>query len=189
MVFPVHCIHVFRELHLKFRGDFGAFSINLNFTNLKQADVISTEMSKCLTEYDNTNFNRYCGIVDALCSSSHHTNVFKVRDDFFSKTGFNTSNCVAVYLSCGIFCHGNNSAHGNTFTAYDFLEVRDSDYVRYNTSLADTKYINYTSEVLAHEIGHLYGVLDHYNTEYVVLAEKPLWQMQIIIIIHQGALS
>lgn len=158
---------------------FGAFSINLNFTNLKQADVISTEMSECLTEYYNTNFNRYCGIVDALCSSSHHTNEFKVRDDFFSKTGFNTSNCVAVYLSCGIFCHGNNSAHhtanGSTFTAYDFLEVRDSDYVRYNTSLADTKYINYTSEVLAHEIGHLYGVLDHYNTEYGDSRDNCIW--------------
>lgn len=158
---------------------FGAFSINLKFTNLKKADVLNTAMYRCLAENDNDDYNRCCNLSYLLCNSKHHTNVYNVRNDFFNITNFDTSNCIAVYVSCGKFCEENLPGHnlydGCTFPYDNLIEFRDNDYVYTGTGLGDIKNINYASEVLAHEIGHLYGLRDHYNTMYGDERDNCIW--------------
>ncbi len=63
---------------------------------------------------------------------------------------------------------------------YDHIIVQDYDYTLddvYDVDnwLGNSTEIAYVSKTVAHEIGHLYGVEDHYNTLYGTDKDNCIW--------------
>lgn len=83
---------------------------------------------------------------------------------------YNASNECAVYLTASSICLNSAEEHKFAFGVANpstmFIVSQDSDYFQYHDD--DSPYA-YAISTLAHEIGHLYGVKDHYNLDTITV--------------------
>ena len=173
-----------------------AFSIHLNFSPYGQngSMVITTQMSNCLQDNNLSQYyDKWCQhynsvqtdeTMNLFCTLYHHTNKYKVKNYMLDNYSFDSSNYVALYLTCGKICNYNAAKaqphydiYGCAFPSQNIMLVRDYDYTKniyeyynffYRTieDKADTNHSDYVSKTLAHEIGHFYGAPDHYDITY-----------------------
>ena len=166
----------------------GLASIHLNFSSFNQngSTVVTTNMGTCITS--KTNYDGRCTHF-SNCNNSHHTNYVILANQVLVNYSFNSSNYVALYLSCGRFCYNYSTGHseirGHAFPSSNLILVQDYDFsideddyhyvIPRDVYITDLEHTDYVSGTLAHEIGHLYGATHHYNgtgEEYCLWGDK-----------------
>lgn len=142
------------------------FGIKLNFTKPEYKYVIGTCASECrVNNYDS--FCTHC--TNANCSNSgpyHCTNSGVIKADVISKAD-SVTNAYQMHVAAVRVCNKSNGNHGSINGMHyssGFMLIRDTDYTHPytgpNASYCDVKYY---AKTVAHEIGHAYGVKDHYS--------------------------
>ncbi len=162
---------------VKYRG---VASINLNF-NLKsfQTNALTTCPSS-----DNLILLKalclHCGASECKnYSTLHHSNICNI----FSSFPDATSNSTSLFLTPANLCMVNsNGQHGIYYGATNVtnnkIVVRDYDYDTSESSYNPDTHNALTYMVcstIAHEIGHLYNVADHYNIHYGNDRDNCIW--------------
>ncbi|MBE6856780.1 MAG: hypothetical protein E7500_05050 [Ruminococcus sp.] len=153
-----------------------AFGITLNFIVPNSGFVIESVADMCKSDSIN-GFDSLCDHCSAsLCSNEgpfHCTNATVVKEDIFLSAN-NVRNAVQLHITATSLCAENNISHfGINGVCYPLstdqcLIVRDYDYTLVDEPLINlTQYeVTMAQKTLAHEIGHLYGVEDHYSSIY-----------------------
>lgn len=105
----------------------------------------------------------------SMPSIIHHTNAQNVMNQLPNAT----TNYAVMLLSPNSYCMNFDTRHskiyGKTWPSLKELTVSDLDYVYDEEYSSKTKLGSYdfAACVMAHEIGHLYGITDHYYDENV----------------------
>ena len=142
--------------------------VNLNFLYTPiTSHVISTTADTCHTT--SQGFDNHCQHVSEYnCgwgSTYHCTNYNYIKNTYFPNTSSST-NEVTAYLTAAPLCGRSSDSNlhgyvnGVAFTNSNCFFVRDTDYVKsyYSDAIYDVAYVAGT---FAHEIGHMYGTMDH----------------------------
>ncbi len=85
-----------------------------------------------------------------------------------------------MYITATRLCSKDGTTHqdniyGTHYSSNHTMIVRDTDYINQNVvSLYDYE-IYLVCKTVAHEIGHAYGVADHYNTVYGDDRDNCIW--------------
>lgn len=144
------------------------FSITLNFTKPTYNYVVSSFAYECRQQY-NSYFNDICGhAINSNCSNSgplHHTNYHVIKNDVMPTL---SSNAIDMHVTAVKLCRVRNGEHGELIPGVNFGEsiiVRDTDYT-IETGVLNPSFCNvvFYARTVAHEIGHSYGVQDHYSS-------------------------
>ncbi len=145
------------------------FSITLNFTQPTTNYVVSSCAYECRQQY-NSNFKDICGhTTNANCSNSgplHHTNYHVIRDDVIPSL---SSNAIDMHVTAVKMCRVSDGSHEELIPGVNFgkerIIVRDTDYT-IQTNVLNPSYCDviFYARTVAHEIGHSYGVQDHYSS-------------------------
>lgn len=148
------------------------FSITLNFTKPTSNYVISSCAYECRSGPGKGNYDSFCmHVSDQYCSNSgpyHCTNSGTIKEDVLSKTDI-TSQGYQMHVTAVRVCNVANRLHGSIngmWYSDGFIVIRDTDYTKetdvLNPSFCD---VIYYAKTVAHEVGHAYGVQDHYSSE------------------------
>lgn len=155
--------------------------ININFTVPSTNYVIRSCAYECRYNYGNNNMDSFClHVSNAYCNNSgpyHCTNCGVIRTDVFAypRNNDHIDLCLMAVRLCSVSSSGNhNSLNGIAYTNDLALIVRDTDYTKsyYSNNSTD---VAHASATIIHEIGHLYGVSDHYNTYYGTDRDYCIW--------------
>lgn len=111
----------------------------------------------------------------SMPSIIHHTNVYNVMNQIPNST----TNYAVMLLAPNALCFQDTNQHkgvaGKCWPASKKLIVQDWEYIvddDYSTNIKDFDCVAYE---MVHEIGHLYGVQDHYNNSYGVEKDNCIW--------------
>ncbi len=161
------------------------FGISLNFTQPVQNFVVEGPGDSC--RRGTNNFDALCQHAsNYACSNDgpyHHTNCYYIRNVVFPRPRPYV-NGVEVYMVSHRICNvADDGTHQGNILAMTYpgimtMVVRDYDYVEVDNVTnwqGDTTNINYVSKTLAHEIGHLYNVDDHYDTQFGTVKDDCIW--------------
>ncbi len=153
----------------KFLNDFG---ITVQFTKPVSNYVVQGPSDLC--KQDVQYFNALCHHAGAsACSNAgpyHHSNAVLMCNSVFPRPRPYV-NGLELYIDCTKMCYVNpDNSHqailGMAFLNTNTILVRDNDYTKYvdvQNWLGDTQHTQYVTMTMVHEIGHLYGVSDHYD--------------------------
>lgn len=147
----------------------------INFYSFNPAtDLLQSPAYDCAnnsSSYLNTLKNGCSCYSEEQCDDGtlHHNNCTTFKDDL---PYFDPDNGASLYLTASAICYnpegGHSQAHGITWSSLMTIIVNDSDYKRTHPETGGSPY-TYTRSTMAHEIGHLYNVRDHYNINEDVL--------------------
>lgn len=157
----------------------GVASINLNFTlkafqnnaltNCPSSDNLVLLKAVCQHCYANECKNY---------STLHHSNWVNVLSTYPNAT----SNSISMFLTPHMLCFASDSSHslcrGGSDRSTNKIVVRDDDYDSIESNYNPDTHTALTYMVcstIAHEIGHLYNVTDHYNTYYGDDRDNCIW--------------
>ncbi len=141
----------------------GAFDIEVTFnfspTNTR---IVTSPADTCVgTNYPDCEDICPC-YNDTQCASSstyHHTNYYRISS---SCLGSKSTTSAEMLLTGHLHCRVKNGSHGTVrgvcFTANDQLICMD-----YCKKIINNIDYYYTRKTIIHELGHLYGVADHYG--------------------------
>lgn len=147
-----------------------AFNIPLNLTSPAPGNVVTSVADSCKGNTTGL-YDYYCGhCSNNDCSNTgslHHTNTYVIKNDLYVFP-HDSRNAAYVYLTpvklCAAPSTGHHEIYGITDTANKIMTVRDYDYVLQTEITNMGEYdVTFVCKTLVHEIGHLYGVKDHYN--------------------------
>ncbi len=161
------------------------FGISLNFSKPATNYVVTGDGDACRRE---TNiFSSLCQHAPSTsCRNSgpyHHTNCEYIKDGVFPRPR-PFVNGVEVYMVSHQLCYVADTGYhqdnifGMTYPGLMTMVVRDYDYSmvsNVNNWMGDTSHIDYISKTLAHEIGHLYGIEDHYDIIFGTDRDNCIW--------------
>lgn len=167
-------------------GFYGYHGATLNFSNFAPAsDLIETYAFECVSNSDDWAdiMINGCRCYGETYLSAHvacakgtyqHSNYLYFAD---SLPSFDSNNECALLLTTSNLCYVKDGEHGFAYGLATPSEMniisRDSDYCRDHDD--DSPYA-YARSTLAHEIGHLYGVQDHYElTSPTVYNPNCIW--------------
>lgn len=148
------------------------FGITLNFTVPSSGYVISSVADSCRASSTSGNYDSFCQHVsNQYCSNDgpyHCTNSGVIREDVFPLSGI-SSTPYQMHITATRVCNMNsNKVHGSINGMHysdKFILIRDTDYSKMNAQTDLTLYTTkYVAKTVAHEIGHAYGVEDHYSS-------------------------
>ncbi len=147
------------------------FGITINFSKPATNYVVSSPADQCKTG---------ASTFDALCSHAansacnvngpfHHTNCGYMTYHLYPNSRQRPYG-LEMHITAVKMCAAEAGQHflvdGVTAPDYGTLIVRDNDYANVggvSNWLGDTEHTQYVVQTMIHEIGHLYGVQDHYN--------------------------
>lgn len=150
------------SLHGLFGGGFG-IGLSFNFT-LNNTRLVTSPADECVGITLPGRENICSCYTNAQCAKSstyHHTNYHRVRSECL---GNPSSNTIELLLTAHNYCRVSNGSHGTVFGVcfpnknqlicmdYDLEDGKDNDIDYY-----------YARATIVHELGHLYGVEDHYG--------------------------
>lgn len=148
------------------------FSITLNFSYPKVGYVVDSVADQCRRTSGNGNYDSFCQHVsNQYCSNSgsyHCTNCGVIKSDVFPSSNI-TSEGYQMHITAVRLCHQSTSKSHISIDGMHypsgFIVVRDTDYTK-ETDVRNPSYCDvvYVSKTVAHEIGHAYGVTDHYSS-------------------------
>lgn len=155
------------------------WEIRIDFKVPASGNVVISCVDSCLS--GNSTYDAFCThTTNTLCNnlgSLHHTNAQVIKNYLYPNPR-PLSNYADLYVTSTRICSKNsgvhNSLNGICFTTDKCMLVRDTDYTKsyYSSASLDMYYVSAT---LVHEIGHLYGVTDHYNTYYGDARDDCMW--------------
>ena len=144
---------------------FSARNISVNVTS-SNLDIYSTPASQCAENAPNYNYTVRHGCAcysNTQCDNGthHHSNAQVYRNSFPNPTNAKT----AHWLITAAFICDNNPHHGlNGVTWTNSRKIISCDYdYKVPSSEKGDDVIAFASKTAIHEIGHLYGVADHYS--------------------------
>lgn len=136
--------------------------LDFNFT-LDSYHLITSTADSCTNKNDDGTCN-HCSYL--YCSNEgpyHHNNGIYLRDSVSTLSSLYTA---VLILTSTPMCSASNYSHGTILGVANKGKSRISVYEHdVKTELAKD-FVHSTRATIAHEIGHLYGVADHYNIEY-----------------------
>ncbi|MEE0186710.1 MAG: hypothetical protein U0I40_09760 [Oscillospiraceae bacterium] len=158
----------------------GVASINLNFTlkafqnnaltNCPSSDNLVLLKALCL----------HCGANECKnYSTLHHSNICNILNSFPDATSNSTSLFITPANLCMVKSNEQHAIYyGATNVNNNKIIVRDYDYDSSGSSYnpdAHTALTYMVCSTIAHEIGHLYNVTDHYNAYYGDERDNCIW--------------
>ena len=159
------------------------FSITLNFTKPNLGYVVESCADECRINSGNSNYDSWClHVSNPYCKNSgpyHCTNRSVIKNDVFPSPNI-TSEGYQMHFTAVRLCNNNsNGTHGSingTHFSDGFILIRDTDYTK-QTDVLNPSYCDvvYVAKTVAHEIGHAYGVQDHYNVHYGDGRDDCIW--------------
>lgn len=144
------------------------FSITLNFTKPTTNYVVGSRAYECRAEagYD---YDSLCHhTIDEWCNNDgalHHTNYHIMKRNIMPTL---SENAIDLHITAVRLCRVKNGSHGQV-NGVNFngecIIVRELDYIK-ETNVLNPSYcdVMHYARVVAHEIGHSYGVQDHYSS-------------------------
>ena len=176
---------------------YGAATININFTNVNSNyHIWSSDFYNCLSNDGIASYNVFCqhnggssAGLSYVCPTYHNSNINNIRYDFFDDYSYNPLEKAVVILTAGKMCNYTASTHqtinGIHYSLDNQMLVRDYDYtksiydyvnvIERGLDTYDLNHIDYATKTLAHEIGHCYGIADHYGTYYGDARDYCIW--------------
>ncbi|MGN0621977.1 MAG: hypothetical protein ACI4I9_08920 [Porcipelethomonas sp.] len=160
--------------------------INVDLHSGLSNEYIKTTILEDCSNYNVNRMNLICDHwSNSECNNSspsmpsikHHTNVYNVMNQIPNAT----SNYAVMLLTPNRLCSRKSTTHKNiigaTWSASNRLIVSDMDYVHFKDyaetfSKSRTEYGRYN---MVHEIGHLFGVGDHYDRSYGEDKDNCIW--------------
>ncbi|MBQ7013729.1 MAG: hypothetical protein IJN11_07440 [Oscillospiraceae bacterium] len=189
---PTAFIARYNRVTTKVKSYYSArFGININFVKPTTNYVRNGPADTC--RFNSVNFNTLCTCRDkATCitTTPHCTNAQHNLDELFSNIP--NSGGYFLHITAARLCLAytnpatNVTSHEEVYglrggwAGYDHMIVQDYDYTKtdeYTVTnwLGNSTEITYVAKTIAHEIGHLYGVEDHYNTTYGTDKDSCIW--------------
>lgn len=142
------------------------FAITLNFTKPTTNYVVSSCAYECRASTGN--YYEICNHArSANCDNNgtlHHTNIHVIKEDVMPTL---SANAIDMHITAVKLCVVNSDGIHNTLNGVNIADERiivtDLDY-KYQLNMPNPSYCDtyYVAQVVAHEIGHSYDVVDHY---------------------------
>jgi len=164
------------------------FSIKINFSKPTTNFVVTSPADTC--KANTATYDAPCYHASySQCSNNgplHHTNSRYIKNTLFPAVDPNVYG-MQMHITAVEMCYVDNEgqsderhleAYGMAFRNGGFIVMRDYDYTMINGNInwqGDTSKIYYTVSVMAHEIGHLYLVDDHYDEPYGDARDYCIW--------------
>lgn len=148
----------------------------MNFTKPAMNYVVNASIDACAI--NRNDFNSLCTHgSDSICSNDgpyHCSNAQYVSDTLFPKPREGSN--IEVFLTVPPMCWV-GGGHGRVLgLAGDGVAiVRDADAAKAGAELGDTTNIYWVSKTMAHEIGHFWGAVDHYEVEFGDRRDNCIW--------------
>ncbi len=160
------------------------FGITINFTQPAAYQVVSSPADQCKTGA--STFDAPCYHASySVCSDSgpyHHTNASYIKSVLFPTPNtevYGLEMYITAVELCGVDDGSHHEVYGVAFRNGGQTIIRDYDYTYsdYNVTnwLGDNAHIAYVAKTMAHEIGHLYYVEDHYDETYGNSKDYCIW--------------
>lgn len=147
------------------------FSITLNFTKPSMGYGVTSCAYECRYTSGNGNFDSWCmHVSNPYCKNSgpyHCTNCAVIKNDVFPIPN-NDMDGYQMHFTAVKLCNNNsNGTHGSINGMHypgEFILIRDTDYLHESHLYYGDYSVTYVAKTVAHEIGHAYGVQDHYSS-------------------------
>lgn len=164
------------------------FGLEVNMYLPDTGYVVRSELDTCQAgNYPTgTRYDGYCThTVNSDCAwngnssdAYHHSNCDVLHDTLYPHPY--STNYIDMHITAARMCVYENGQHlkvyGVRYNGCNTILVRDSDHVRIsNVGLGDTTHFNWVTATIIHEIGHIYGVEDHYETPYNDSRDNCIW--------------
>lgn len=173
----------FERIAAKVSGYYNAaFSINLKFSKPTTNFIVYSPADTCRGN-NSTNIIQLCThTTDANCNNNgpyHCSNCKVIKNSIFPLPRPNL-NGVEMYITATKLCSKDGTTHhgnimGMHYSSNHTMIVRDTDYTYQSVISLYDYYIKRVCKTVAHEIGHAYGVADHYNTVYGDDRDNCIW--------------
>lgn len=150
------------------QGYYGYHGASLNFSSFSTAtDLITSPAYECACDssnYFSTIINGCTGVTSSQCANgNYHCN--HISKFVGCTPSYNANNTAVLFLTTSNICVAESGSHFNVDGATNpsamYSLVRDVDYAYYHPE--DYPYA-YARMIVAHEIGHFFGVADHYGS-------------------------
>ncbi len=104
----------------------------------------------------------------------HHNNI---QSFINSAPYYDSNNEYMAYITVAQLCTNNRGYHhyvyGSTSNSNKTIVMRDTDYCRSHTNIGNA--CAYARKTFVHEVGHIFGIVDHYNTKTNTIKDDCIW--------------